>query len=47
MGNHWLPILDAVLLFLNAFFNFYVIYNVSVLYLAAAASQLRLIATNE
>lgn len=25
MGNFWLTILDAVLLFLNAFFNYFVI----------------------
>lgn len=29
MGNFWLTILDAVLLFVNAFFNYYVISQVS------------------
>ncbi|EQC41835.1 hypothetical protein SDRG_00694 [Saprolegnia diclina VS20] len=27
MGGYWLTILDAVLLFLNAFFNFFVVYH--------------------
>lgn len=28
MGNFWLTILDAVLLFINAFFNYFVISQV-------------------
>lgn len=28
MGGHWMTVLDAILLFLNAFFNLYVIYHV-------------------